>query len=314
MELYQLRTFAAVANEGHLTRAAERLHISQPAVSGQIKALEKHFELRLFERSASGMTLTPAGRELLTHAQKVLGAAEELRTAARRLNGSDAIAGRLRLGTVSDPDTTRIGDLLAAAMRRYPQLDLELHNEVSGAALSAVREGELDASFYYGEEPGEDFVAVPLRALVYRAVAPAEWAPRVREASLEQLASLPWVLTPPISTHHGLAQQLFTEHGVEVPRNHVEADNENVIVSLVVSGVGASLMREETALAREAAGEICVWPRGRLRTTLWFVARADRAEDPLVRALLGLVRDVWAPPPARKPRTVQRDAAAEAAT
>jgi DNA-binding transcriptional LysR family regulator len=313
MELYQLRTFAAVANEGHLTRAAERLHISQPAVSGQIKALERDFDLRLFERSATGMTLTPACRELLAHVQKVIGAADELRLAARRLNGSDAIAGRLRLGTVSDPETTRVGDLLAAAMRRHPNLDLELQNEVTGAALGAVRDGTLDATFYYGEEPGEDFVAVPLRPLVYRVVAPADWAPRVQEATLEQLAGMPWVLTPPISTHHGLIQQLFVEHGISAPASHIEADNENVIASLVVSGVGASLMREEVALVREAADEICVWPRGRLRTTLWFVARADRAEDPLVRALLGLVRGVWAPP-GRKSRAAERVAAAETAS
>jgi DNA-binding transcriptional LysR family regulator len=64
MELYQLRTFVTVAEEGHLTRAAERLHLSQPAVSGQIKALEQELEVRLFDRSVSGMELTASGREL----------------------------------------------------------------------------------------------------------------------------------------------------------------------------------------------------------------------------------------------------------
>jgi len=116
MELYQLRTFAAVAEEGHLTRAAERLHVSQPAVSGQIKALEQELGLRLFDRSASGMLLTVAGRELLGHAQRVLTAAEELKQSARRLTGE--IAGVLRLGTVSNPAAIRLGDLLSAAVRR----------------------------------------------------------------------------------------------------------------------------------------------------------------------------------------------------
>ena len=65
MELYQLRSFAAVAEENHLTRAAERLHLSQPAVSGHIKALEGELGVRLFERASTGMELTAAGKELL---------------------------------------------------------------------------------------------------------------------------------------------------------------------------------------------------------------------------------------------------------
>ena len=64
MELYQFRKFAAVAELGHLTRAAERLHVSQPAVSAQIKALEDELGVTLFERVSSGMVLTSAGRKL----------------------------------------------------------------------------------------------------------------------------------------------------------------------------------------------------------------------------------------------------------
>jgi len=306
MELYQLRTFAEVAQEGHLTRAAERLHISQPAVSGQIKALEQQFGVRLFDRAATGMVLTPAGRELLTYTHKVIGAADQLRRAAQRLAGADAVAGRLRIGTVSDPETNRLGDLLAAAMARHPDLDLELQHEVSGAAPVAVREGQLDASFYYGPELGPEFVAIPLRPIVYRVAAPADWAPRVRNATVAELAALSWVLTPPISTHHVLAKQLFSEHGVTPPERHVEADNESVISNLVMSGVGASLMREEAALAREAEGEIVLAPQLRMTTTLWFIVAADRADDPLVQALLGLVRQVWTP---AKPSRKARDAA-----
>src|SRR5262249_60738923 len=78
MELYQLRSFAAVAELGHLTRAAEKLHISQPAVSAQIKALEDELGVTLFERVSSGMQLTSAGRNLLPAAEQVLGAANAL--------------------------------------------------------------------------------------------------------------------------------------------------------------------------------------------------------------------------------------------
>jgi hypothetical protein len=71
-----------------------------------------------------------------------------------------------------------------------------------------------------------------------------------------------------------------------------------VIETLVVSGVGISLMREESARARAQAGEICIWNKARLRTTLWFVCAAGREQDPLLKALFGLVRETWQLPSA----------------
>jgi len=291
MELYQLRTFAAVAEEGHLTRAAERLHVSQPAVSGQIKALEQELDVRLFERSASGMVLTVAGRELLANAQQVLTAAENMKQAAKRLTGE--IAGVLRIGTVSNPASLRVGDLLAAAVERHPKLELELHHEVSGAALEGVREGRLDASFYFGDEPGRDVTALRLRESVYCVTGPAAWADRVRRADWSEIAALPWILTPAISTHNRLVTRLFEDQGIEPPQRRIEADTESVIENLVVSGVGVSLMREELAQERAAAGEICIWDKAKVRTTLWFVCAAGREEDPLLKALFGLLRETW---------------------
>ena len=101
MELYQLRSFAAVAELGHLTRAAERLHVSQPAVSAQSKALEDDLSVLLFERGAAGMTLTAAGRELLPDALRVIAAAQGLRSHALALRGE--LGGRVQLGSVADP-------------------------------------------------------------------------------------------------------------------------------------------------------------------------------------------------------------------
>jgi DNA-binding transcriptional LysR family regulator len=296
MELYQLRTFVAVAEEGHLTRASERLHISQPAVSGQIKALEQAFDMRLFDRSASGMALTVAGRELLVHAQRVLAAAEELKQTAKRLTGD--VAGTLRIGTVSDPKALRVGALMATAVERHPRLELELQHEVSGAALEGVREGRLDASFYFGDAPGSDVTALRLREFVYCVTAPAAWADRIEDADWSDIAALPWILTPAISTHNRLVTRLFEQQGVEPPQRHIEADQESVIENLVVSGVGVSLMREESARARARAGEICIWGKARLRTTLWFVCAAGRESDPLLKALFGLLRETWKQAPA----------------
>ena len=77
MELYQLRTFLTVADEGHLTRAAEKLFTSQPAVSTQVRALEDELGVKLFERSSRGMTLTAAGFALQEQARKIVNAARD---------------------------------------------------------------------------------------------------------------------------------------------------------------------------------------------------------------------------------------------
>jgi DNA-binding transcriptional LysR family regulator len=309
MDLNQLRTFAAVAEFGNLTRAAERLHLSQPAVSGQLKALEAELGLRLFERSRSGMVLTSAGRELLADAQRVLATAEELKRKALRLAG--AIAGRVRLATVSDPDSIRLGDLTATTVTTYPQVELELHHEISGAALEGVRDGRFDASFFYGDKPGAEFTALRLREFVYCVSAPAAWRDRIETADWAEIAVLPWILTPAISTHNVLVTRLFEQQGVTPPERRVEADQESVIESLVISGVGVSLMREELARERAASGEISIWPRARLRTTLWFVCAAERADDPLIKALFALQRDLWNLGPERAPaaRSARREPA-----
>ena len=87
MELYQLRTFVTVADTGNLTQAAERLFTSQPAVSAHIKALEEELEVKLFDRTSKGMRLTESGTSLRDKAQLVLNASNELKHAAKTLQG-----------------------------------------------------------------------------------------------------------------------------------------------------------------------------------------------------------------------------------
>lgn len=290
LELYQLRSFLAVADTGNLTRAAERLHHSQPALSAQIKGLEDALGVQLFRRAPSGMTLTHAGRAMLEHASRTLAAAEAMQRAARTLSGH--IAGRLRIGTVSDPEFIRLGDFLALALERYPALELELHHEVSGAALDAVREGHLDASFYFGALEQPDMAGLPLTETAYRVAAPAAWKARVDAAGWQEVAALPWILTPAISTHHQLLKALFAAHGVS-PSKFVEADNESVIANLVESGVGLSLLREAPALAAQRAGEVCLWGDARLSTTLWFVSLEKHAADPAIAALREVLEETW---------------------
>lgn len=290
MELYQLRGFLAVSETGNLTRAAEKLHVSQPALSAQIRALEEAFGLVLFERRAGGMMLTTAGKRLLPEAERVLAAAARLRNEARILKGE--VVGRARIGTLYDPAFIRLGALLSAVVERYPLLEVELQQAVSGAALQQVGSSLLDASFFYGELDQDDVCGLALLNFNFRVAAPAGWHELIQIADWSDIAAQPWIIPPPISSHHRLAHRLFEQHGVE-PVRVIESDNDAIVASLVASGVGMALLREDVANAKAAAGEVCVWGKTRVPTTLWFIHRRERSHDPVIVALLDTLKDVW---------------------
>jgi len=290
VELYQLRSFVAVAESGHLTRAADKLHISQPALSAQIKALEEELDLELFERKPSGMVLTAAGKRLIGEAQKLLAAAQALRNEARAIRGEPT--GSVRVGTLSDPQFIRLGKFLSAAVERYPLVEVELHHEVSGEAFEKVRDGGLDASFYYGELTHRNVGGIVLRDISYRIVAPAAWRARIEHAQWKDIAAEAWIVTPPISTHHQLASGLFRQHDIK-PTKVVEADDEFVVGSLVEAGLGIALMREDLALDRARAGQVWLWKDTRLTTTVQFIYHREREHDPVIRALLDVLTEIW---------------------
>jgi DNA-binding transcriptional LysR family regulator len=303
MELYQLRGFTAVAELGHLTRAAERLHLSQPALSAQIKALEDELGVQLFERSPTGMTLTAAGKQLLPEATKVLTDAASLHGKARAMEGS--VGGHVRVGTLSDPGFIRLADFLAKATERFPLLEIELNHEVSGAAFEKVRDGVLDASFYYGDLAHRLVGSIPLREIAYRVTGPAVWRDKIERAGWADIAALPWLMAPSISTHHVLAARLFEERG-SAPTTLIEADNEAVIRSLVASGLGVALIREDLAQQGEAAGQLVVLPEVRLTTVLRFIYSNEKREEPALRALIDVIRDVWRSAPTGSRATIGR--------
>jgi DNA-binding transcriptional LysR family regulator len=237
------------------------------------------------------MVLTEAGTELLAYAQRVLAAADEVRQAALRLNGE--VVGSLRVGTVADPESNRLGDLLSHAVARHPRLRIELRHAMTGAALADVHSGALDASFYFGDLPADDIFALPLRTFVYCVTAPAAWADRVRDGDWNQLAALPWVRTPDASSHTQLVTRMFASQQLEPPSASIQADDESVITNLVVSGLGLALVREDLARPLAAAGELVIRPDSRIETTLWFVCLAKRVNEPLLAAMLDVVRETW---------------------
>src|SRR5215467_848069 len=171
MDLNHLRSFVAVAKFGHLTRASEALHLSQPALSSHIKTLEEQFGVTLFDRTPTGMTLTPSGRRLLVEAEQIIGAVRHLTHSAQDLRGQPT--GHLKIGTVLNPATLRVGELISRALERYPQVEIELSQVMSSEILAGIRDGTLDAGFFFGPAPESDIDSIPLRDVVYRVTLPA---------------------------------------------------------------------------------------------------------------------------------------------
>src|SRR5688500_9996399 len=177
MDLHQLRSFAAVAAAGHVTRASEKLHLSQPTVSGHIRALEDELGVALFDRGASGVTLTHTGSLLLKDAERVLAEAQHLRDHARALSGN--LDAKLRIGTILDPDYLRLGELVTVMRDRYKLIDVELHLAVSGVGFEKVKSRELEAAFVLGESHDPALRVVPLEPQQYMVVLPKGWEGRV---------------------------------------------------------------------------------------------------------------------------------------
>lgn len=290
VEIYQLRTFIAIARTAHLTRAAERLHLTQSAVSKQIKALEEKCGVLLFERSAAGMTLTAAGRHLLPAAERILDAAADFASAAKATRGM--VAGNLRLGTIIDPESIRLGPLLGALLKFYPQIDVRLKHGISGSVLASLRAGELDACFFLGTIDDPQIVALPLDVETYVVAAPSAWHASLMHADWAALAGMPWVGTPPGSSQHALIQQIFAERGL-TQRTVIEADQEASMIDLVRSNVGLCLMRERLTSEVVANGQAVVWEGARIPCPLSMLFPAASSESNIIRAFIEALRSVW---------------------
>lgn len=189
MELHLLRAFATVAASGTLTRAAAELHLSQSALSGQIRALEDALGVTLFRRRARGMDLTDAGTDLLPLARKALDAATALRRKAERLRAQPT--GRLVLGLNTDPAFLRMVALYEALGAACPDVALEFTMTQTMTTPELLRESAIDAGYRYGQEFSPDIVEHPLRDVEIRIVVPAGMLPALPVPSPLMGAAMP---------------------------------------------------------------------------------------------------------------------------
>lgn len=290
MELYQLRTFVTVAQQGHLTQAAELLHLSQPAVTAQIKALEEDIGTALFERTASGLKMTQAGQELLPQAQGILASARGVIHWARDLRGQ--LSGKAYIGVTISSRLLRLGPWVSALTRKYPLLELKLRKAATGDVLNMVRKKEMDAGFYLGKNPYSNVNSLRLTDFNYRLMCPAAWADELREASGKELGKRPWIGLSQFSSLNKITAEVWRDLNIS-PKKVTECDHSSAVIELVAHGIGLGLVREADARIAVEGGSVVWLPQVCKSVDLSFVYPADCEDDPILMALLEELKPLW---------------------
>jgi DNA-binding transcriptional LysR family regulator len=290
MELYQLKTFVTVAEEGHLTRASERLHTSQPAVSAHIKSLEEEMGVSLFIRTPKGMVLTREGEVLRAKAQTTLDTIDDLYKEASVLK--ENVVGTARIGLHIDPQFLKIDCFLSHMRRHHPELDFHLLQRWSWQQPDAFKKGALDGGFVYGRPEMPDLEVIALRQFNVVVVGPVDWEKQISGAGWKNIARLPWIWTPPNCQFCQIAMSAFESRGLQ-PMRVTVADQEPLISTLVSSGIGLAIMIEDEARLAQEQGRLTIWEEVLDSVDLSFIYPRKRASEPLVKALADGIRQIW---------------------
>lgn len=294
-----LLAFVTVAREGSVSRAAEVLNLTQPAVSHQIKRLGDETGITLFHRTPTGLQISNDGAAVLSKAQDVLDAMREFHRHARQRAGE--IGGKLKIGTIVDPEFIRLGRMLAQLRREHPGIETELVHGVSGDVLNWLKKGRIDAGFYLcgpddlaqmGTEKEDPIHAIKLADFTYRVIGPAGWQTSVEDADWASLATLPWIGTPETSVHRRLLAKVYEDPG---NRLNVVAlvDQEASMLEMVRSGIGLSLCRDAIALHQKQTFGLAVCDRVSVPACLCFVTLKRRKDSPVLSEIFGLLERSW---------------------
>ncbi|AYG79187.1 HTH-type transcriptional regulator GltC [Streptomyces hundungensis] len=292
MQFQQLLYFVAVAETRHFTRAAERVHVSQPSLSQQIKALENELGAELFSRARGNIALTDAGEALLPLARRILADADTARVEVQEL--AQLRRGRVRLGATPSLCTGLLPDVLRAFHDRHPGIQLLIEEGGSHDLVRELARGALDLALIVLPLPAGSPVLTTVELLQEDLVvvsSPAEPPPcagsAVRIAELRE--------APLVMFRHGYDLRELTvaacrAEGFE-PAFTVEGGEMDAVLGFVRAGLGIAVV---PSMVAARAGDLRVTPLARpgLRRTIALAHRGDvdppRAARELRRVLLGI--------------------------
>ncbi|MBT2321635.1 LysR family transcriptional regulator [Variovorax paradoxus] len=246
MTLTELKYIVAVARERHFGKAAEACYVSQPTLSVAIKKLEDELEVKLFERSAGEVTVTPLGEQIVQQAQSVLDQAASIKEIAKR--GKDPLSGPLNLGVIYTIGPYLLPDLVRQNIARTPQMPLMLQENFTVKLLEMLRAGEIDCAIMAEPFPDTGLAMAALYDEPFMAAMPVHHPLAERESvSSDELKKETMLL---LGTGH-----CFRDHVLEVCpefarfssnaegiRKSFEGSSLETIKHMVAAGMGVTLV------------------------------------------------------------------------
>ena len=243
MQLRHLRYFVTLAEELHFGRAAEKLHISQPPLSMQIRALEDELGVMLFNRTQRHVALTQAGHALLGEARQILARVEQAVLITRRAGRGEI--GELAVGFISVADYNVLPVVLREFRRRYPLVNLTLREATTDARVRDLVAGRLDVGFLLPPvaEPALESVAILREPLIVALPEKHPLAMKPGKLALEKLKDAPFILFPRPNAP-GLYDDVVSccKAAGFSPRVEQEAIQMQTIISLVSAELGVALI------------------------------------------------------------------------
>jgi DNA-binding transcriptional LysR family regulator len=286
LNLYKLEIFNTVAMEGSFSKAAERLLLTQPAVSQHVRDLESGLSKALFERTPRGVKLTPAGEILLDYTRCILRLVTEAEQALTSLDRLEQ--GNIAIGATPSTSVYLLPGWIQDFHQRFPGLGILLRTDTTPNIAADILAGKLDLGFVEGElQPEARVNTMALQELELLVVVGAGHRFWERtQVSLRDLNGETFIARPPGSQTRAWIDQVLQQHGV-LPRVIAEFDNPEAIKQAVTSGMGAAIL-PDLALQNEDQHKLHAIPiqEQDLRRTLKLVWAADGVLKPVSRAFL----------------------------
>lgn len=290
MNLNQLRAFAAIAEEGSVTRAARRLAVSQPALSKQLSDLEASLGVSLCDRLPRGIRLTEAGQILRAHAERLRAVETAAEADIAALVGIDR--GRLSVGASTTIGSYLVPELFGEFRRAHPGIALELQIANTRAIQSALLAGELDLALTEGFVDADALeVEIFDHDRMKVIVAPDHpWAAR-RKVRLRELSAAEIVLREAGSGTRDVIEAALAERGV-VPRPVMALGSTEAVKRAVAAGLGIAIVSELTVGLELSSGRLVeVAVEGlTIRRALHLLRLGSRRPSASTAAFLQLLR------------------------
>lgn len=255
LKIGHLRLVDAIASEGTLTSAAKRLHISQPALSRQLSALERRLATRLFDRSRAGMKITPAGQRLLEQGRPLLARVRDLEEDLESLARGDAAS--IRVTTQCHTSYRWLASVLPRFREEYPEVDIRIVPEAASDPLAAVRDREVDVALAYDVAWSSDrLVATPLFDDELVLLVPLTHAYSDREFVTASDFADQHLLAYASDPNDSWFYKSVLRPASVAPRRLSGVRLTEGIVSLVAAGVGIAVLTRWTAAPEIAGGSV----------------------------------------------------------